>query len=138
MIAPILLVYLAFKLGDMFIRKTFVYLGEFNLVSVMFIIEILIGVIIPLVMLLSKKVIKSINLVFISSVFVIAGVVLNRINNFILAYNPPYKVESYFPSFGEISVTLGFVALLVLMYRACVMIFPVISINRESNQFNRG
>lgn len=132
MIAPVLMVYLAFKLGDMFIRKTFVYLSDFNIETVMFILEITIGVIIPLIMLLTKKVIRSINLVFTASVFIIAGVVLNRINNFIIAYNPPYKESAYFPSFGEISVTLGFVALLVLLYRAFVMIFPVISIKRES------
>jgi len=30
MIAPLLGIYLAFKIGDMFIRETFVYLGEIN------------------------------------------------------------------------------------------------------------
>ena len=33
----------------------------------------------------------------------------------------------YIPSFGEISVTIGCIALLVLIYRAVVIIFPVIS-----------
>ena len=53
---------------------------------------------------------------------------MNRFNNFVTAYNPPYAVESYFPSFGEISVTLGFVAFEILAYRLFVKIFPVISI----------
>jgi Ni/Fe-hydrogenase subunit HybB-like protein len=127
MIAPLLGTYLAFKIGDMVIRETFVYLSEFNTVSVMFTIELLFGVIIPLRMFLSPKVLKSPPLLFTASALVVFGVLLNRINNFIVAYTPPYTTGSYFPSIGEISVTVGFVAILVLAYRFIVMNFPVIS-----------
>ncbi|KAA0239151.1 MAG: Ni/Fe-hydrogenase cytochrome b subunit, partial [Chlorobiota bacterium] len=128
MIAPLLGIYLAFKIGDMFIRETFVYLNEFNTASVMFTIEMLFGVIIPLRMFLSTKVLKSPLFLFIASCLVVFGVLLNRINNFIVAYAPPYSTESYIPSFGEISLTVGFVALLVLLYRFFVINFPVISL----------
>lgn len=128
MIAPLLGIYLAFKIGDMFIRETFVYLTEFNTASVMFTIEMLFGVIIPLRMLLSTKVLKSPLFIFIASSLVVFGVLINRINNFVVAYTPPYSTDSYFPSFGEISVTLGFVAMLVLAYRFVVINFPVISL----------
>jgi Ni/Fe-hydrogenase subunit HybB-like protein len=127
MVAPILGVYLAFKIGDMVIRGTFVYLTEFNVYSVMFVIEILFGVIVPLRMFLSRAVLKSPLLLFIASSLVIFGVLLNRINNFIVAYRPPYSYGPYFPSIGEISVTVGFIAMLVLLYRIIVMNFPVIS-----------
>lgn len=128
MIAPLLGIYLAFKIGDMFIRETFVYLTEFNTASVMFTIEVLFGVIIPLRMFLSTKVLKSPLFIFIASSLVVFGVLLNRINNFVVAYTPPYSSGSYFPSYGEISVTLGFVAMLVLAYRFFVLNFPVISL----------
>lgn len=128
LVAPILGVYLAFKLGDMFIRETFVYLQEFSLVSVMWTLEVVLGIVIPLRMFLSRAVLKSPILLFIASSLVILGVAMNRINNFVVAYTPPYKFDSYFPSIGEISVTVGFIALLVLIYRVCVMIFPVISV----------
>lgn len=127
MISPLLGIYLAFKIGDMVIRETFVYLSEFNTVSVMFTIELLFGVIIPLRMFLSPKVLKSPPLLFTASALVVFGVLLNRINNFVVAYTPPYATEPYFPSIGEISVTVGFVAMLVLAYRFIVMNFPVIS-----------
>lgn len=127
-IAPLLGIYLAFKIGDMFIRETFVYLYELNTASIMFTIEVVVGIVIPLRMFLSRKVLKSPPLLFTASALVIFGVLLNRINNFIVAYKPPYSYSSYFPSFGEISVTLGFVALLVLLYRVIVMNFPVISL----------
>jgi Ni/Fe-hydrogenase subunit HybB-like protein len=128
MIAPLLGLYLAFKIGDMVIRETFVYLTEFNTASIMFTIEILFGVVIPLRMLLSPKVLKSPSLLFTAAALVVAGVLLNRINNFIVAYTPPYADYSYFPSIGEISVTVGFVAMLVLLYRFFVINFPVVSL----------
>jgi Ni/Fe-hydrogenase subunit HybB-like protein len=128
MIAPLLGIYLAFKIGDMFIRETFVYLTEFNTASVMFTIELLFGVIIPLRMFLSTKVLKSPLFLFIASALVVFGVLINRINNFVVAYTPPYSTHSYFPSIGEISVTIGFVAILVLLYRFFVINFPVISL----------
>jgi Ni/Fe-hydrogenase subunit HybB-like protein len=127
MVAPILGVYLAFKIGDMFIRETFVYLTVFNTASVMFVIEVLFGIIIPLRMFLSKEVLKSPLWLFIASSLVIFGVLLNRINNFVTAYTPPYSFGSYFPSIGEISVTVGFASLLILLYRIIVLNFPVIS-----------
>ena len=128
MIAPLLGIYLAFKIGDMFVRETFVYLSEINTASVMFTIEMLFGVIIPLRMFLSTKVLKSPLFLFIASALVVLGVLLNRINNFIVAYTPPYSKEAYNPSFGEISLTVGFVALLILLYRFIVINFPVISL----------
>ncbi|MEG8990573.1 Ni/Fe-hydrogenase cytochrome b subunit [Ignavibacteria bacterium 4148-Me] len=127
MIAPMLGIYLSFKIGDMVIRKTFVYLNEINTVSVLFAIEVVIGIIVPLRIFLSPKLTKTPLGLFIGSLLVIFGVLLNRINNFIVAYTPPYQFQSYFPSIGEIAVTLGFIALEVLLFRAFVMIFPIVS-----------
>ncbi|MCX6136921.1 MAG: Ni/Fe-hydrogenase cytochrome b subunit [Ignavibacteriales bacterium] len=132
MIAPILGIYLAFKIGDMFIRETFVYLTTFNTASVLFMIEVFVGVVLPLRMFLSRSVLKSPVMLFIAASLVVFGVLLNRINNFVVAYTPPYSFGSYFPSIGEISVTVGFVSILVLLYRAAVMIFPVISVPDKS------
>jgi Ni/Fe-hydrogenase subunit HybB-like protein len=94
----------------------------------MFVIEVLFGVIIPLRMFLSKEVLKSPLWLFIASSLVIFGVLLNRINNFVTAYTPPYSFGSYFPSIGEISVTIGFASLLILLYRIIVLNFPIISL----------
>jgi Ni/Fe-hydrogenase subunit HybB-like protein len=126
-VGPLLGIYLAAKIIDMLIRGTYVYLTEFSTESVMFSIEVLLGVAVPLKLFMSNYVRKSLEGLFIASSLVIFGVFMNRLNNFIIAYNPPYAQTSYFPSFGEISVTIGFIALEVLIYRLCVMIFPVIS-----------
>ena len=128
MVAPILGVYLAFKIGDMMIRGTFVYLYTFSTVSVMFTVELLFGVIIPLRMFLSRKIAKSSTGLLIASFLVIAGVFLNRLNNFLVAYTPPHEVHSYFPSIGEISVTIGFIAFEILLFRIGVIIFPIVGV----------
>ncbi|TSA30673.1 MAG: Ni/Fe-hydrogenase cytochrome b subunit [Ignavibacteriales bacterium] len=134
MVAPLLGIYLAFKIGDMMIRQTFVYLTTFSAASVMFTVELLFGVIIPLRMFMSRQVNKSPLGLLIASFLVIFGVFLNRLNNFLVAYTPPYEVHSYFPSIGEISVTIGFVAFEILLFRIAVMIFPIVSVPNTSAQ----
>ena len=126
-IGPLLAIYLAAKLGDMAIRETFVYLNDLSLESVMWMIEIFFGVIIPMRLFFWDKVLESPMLIFIASMLVIFGVFLNRFDNFIIAYTPLYADKPYWPSIGEISVTLGFISLEILLYRMLVMIFPVIS-----------
>ena len=128
MVAPLLGIYLSVKLIDMVIRGTYVYLTEMNTQSVMFVIEIVVGIIIPLRMLFSEKVLKSKLWLFVAASLVVVGVMLNRINCFLIAYSAPYALDSYFPSFGEISVTVGFISILVLLYRALVMFLPILSL----------
>jgi Ni/Fe-hydrogenase subunit HybB-like protein len=79
-------------------------------------------------MFLSNEVKKSPAAMAIASFLVVLGVLMNRINNFLVAYNPPYAQHSYFPSIGEISVTLGFVAIEVLLFRFFVINFPIVSV----------
>jgi Ni/Fe-hydrogenase subunit HybB-like protein len=128
MVTPLLGIYLAFKLGDLFIRETFVYLKTISVHSVMYVIELLFGVIIPLRMFMSPVVQKSPKLLFTAATLVVGGVLLNRLDTFVVAYTPPYATAPYVPSIGEISVTVGFISILVLLYRAAVIIFPVISL----------
>ncbi|UFS69426.1 Ni/Fe-hydrogenase cytochrome b subunit [Geomonas sp. RF6] len=127
-ITPLIGVYLFFKLGDMFVRKTFVYLDLSSTQSVMFLVEIALFVV-PFFLFMSDRIIKSQAGLFCSSALVICGVLVNRINNFVVAYTPPYATTPYYPSIGEISVTVGFVCLLVLIYRLIVMVFPVICVD---------
>ena len=132
MMPPLLGIFIALRLTDMVIRETYVYLTEITTASVMFSIELVVGFVLPLRLFLSKEVRKNPTYSFIAASLVIFGVFMNRFNTFVTAYTPPYATHAYFPSIGEISVTLGFIALEVLLYRAFVMIFPVISVPDES------
>lgn len=134
-IGPLLGIYLAFKVVDILIRQAFVYLMDLSLESIMFSVEMIFGIILPMRLFFSKVVRESPLGIFTASMLVIFGVALNRINNFIVAYNPPYATTSYFPSIGEISVTIGFVCLEVLLYRLIVKYFPIISIPEKAGVF---
>ena len=125
---PVILgIYLAFKVGDLLIRGSYVHLTEGSAQSTMFIIEMLFGVVIPVVMLLSARVRNSPRGLFIAALLVVLGVALNRVNVFLVSYTPPYATTSYFPAIGEFAVTIGLVAALIFLYRVIVTYFPVIS-----------
>jgi len=125
---PFLLgLYLAFKIGDMAIRGSYVHLTEGSVQSVMFVIEMVGGVVVPLVMLLSARVRNSPRWLLVASLLVVLGVALNRINVFLVAWQPLYPVKSYFPSVGEFAVTVGLVSALMILYRVLVTYFPVIT-----------
>ncbi|MBI5266584.1 MAG: Ni/Fe-hydrogenase cytochrome b subunit [candidate division Zixibacteria bacterium] len=125
---PILLaIYLGVKIGDLTIREAWPYVFDGSLKSLLFIAEILLGVVAPAVLLTIPRVRRSVAGLLISSSLVIGGVVFNRINVFLVAYQPLYPVKTYFPSIFEIMVTIGLVAALVLVYRFIVMNFPVIA-----------
>lgn len=120
-------IYLLFKVGDMLIRGTFVHLGTINTQSVSFMVELVVGVIIPWLMLMSPGVRKSRRLLFIACAMIVGGVALNRINVFLVSYNPPYSQSGYFPSIGEIAITAGLIAGIIFMYRVAVTFLPVLS-----------
>jgi len=119
------------KLGDMAVRGTYVYLLDGTHQTNSFLIETILGVIVPWLMLLSPGVRKSRTGVFIASTFIIGGVVLNRINVFIVGYTPPLSDNSYFPAPGEMLVTFGLIASLMFVYRIAVTYLPVLQKSSE-------
>jgi len=126
--------YMFLKLGDMVYRGTYVYLLEGTHQTNAFIVEILLGVMVPWVMLLFDKVRNSRRGVFIAASLIVFGVVLNRINVFIVGYKPPLSENGYFPALGEILVTLGLIATLMFIYRFVVTYLPVLQAPKEVSQ----
>ena len=57
---------------------------------------------------------------------IILGVVLNRLNFFVLAFHPPYAKKNYIPSLTECMVSIGLVAALMLVYRIAVTYLPIL------------
>jgi Ni/Fe-hydrogenase subunit HybB-like protein len=130
-IPGILRVYLASKVGDLVIRETYVHLGDGSAASVLFSLEVLLGVVTPMVMLLMPQVRQTPSPLFISAMLIVLGVALNRVNIFLVAYQPPYATRNYFPSLEEFVVTAGMIAGLMLAYRVIVTYFPVIGCPAE-------
>jgi Ni/Fe-hydrogenase subunit HybB-like protein len=116
------------KFGDMFVRGTYVYLLDGTFQTNSFLAEILFGVIIPWLMLLSNKIRSSRRGLFIASTLIVSGVVLNRLNVFIVGYISPVSKSLYFPAVGEIAVTVGLIATLMFVYRLAVTWLPVLNV----------
>lgn len=132
---PLLLgAYLGVKIIDLTIREAWPFLFDGSTESILFIIEMVFGVILPLMLFSFNRVRISVGGLLLSSSLVVFGVVLNRIDVFLVAYNPLYAGKAYFPSIIEIVVTIGLAAMLILVYRAFVMIFPIVS---QPPRFNK-
>jgi Ni/Fe-hydrogenase subunit HybB-like protein len=119
--------YAALKLGDLSARGAWVHLADGSIQARAFIVEMIFGVLIPWLMLLVPALRARRVTLFMAAFMVVAGVVLNRVNVFLVAYQPPYPAHPYFPSVGEIAITVGFISALMLAYRLTVHYFPVLT-----------
>jgi Ni/Fe-hydrogenase subunit HybB-like protein len=119
--------YMALKIGDMVVRGTYVHLLAGTAQTNAFLVEMILGVIVPWLMLLSERVRRSRRALFIACSMIVGGVLLNRVNVFVVAYTPPVSEASYFPAVGEILITVGLIATLMFIYRFLVTHLPVLS-----------
>jgi Ni/Fe-hydrogenase subunit HybB-like protein len=118
--------YMVLKLGDMVVRETYVYLLDGTAQTNAFLAEMIFGVIIPWFMLLSPKGRRSRRRLFMACAMIVGGVLLNRVNVFVVGYAPPVSESSYFPAVGEILITAGFIAALMFFYRLLVTYLPIL------------
>jgi Ni/Fe-hydrogenase subunit HybB-like protein len=122
--------YMAIKFWDLADRGAFIYLWDGSGRSIAFLAETGLGVVLPWVMLLFPGVRASRRALFTVCLFIVAGVLLNRINVFITAFTPPFANHSYYPAMGEILVTAGCAATIMFLYRIGVTYLPVLSARR--------
>ena len=124
---PILLgIYLAAKVIDMVGRNTYAYLFTASLDSFMYWMEMIIGILIPFIIFMFEKYRKNPIWLFSGAALVVLGVVINRLNVYLIGYTPLYADKPYFPALPEIAVTIGFISLIILLYRFFALNFPVI------------
>ena len=101
----------------MVIRETYVYLLAGTAQTNSFLVEIIFGVIVPWIMLLSPGCAVRAARLFTACTLIVGGVLLNRINVFVVGYRPPVSENNYFPSITEMLITVGFIAGLMFLYR---------------------
>ena len=126
-VAVLLGLYFFLKVGDITVRNAWGHIFDGTYQSNFFLLEFIVGIVVPLGMLLMKKVRQSAPLLFTAAtLYVVFGVLLNRVNVFFIAYRPKYMTEPYVPAIGEFAVTIGLVAALMICYRIIVTIFPIL------------
>lgn len=118
--------YLTVKLADLGLRGQLTELFSAGYYSRLILAEIGLGVVAPIVIFASPRLRSRTPWLFTGAALVVTGVAFNRLNVFLFAYSPLNPTATYFPSLVEIAVTVGAVALTILIYRFFALNFPVI------------
>lgn len=121
----LMLAYLVLKIVDLFYRGAAGLVFAGNLEGNMFLLEMVAGVIIPLIICFTPKLRNSKGGLATFGVLVVAGVILNRMN-VVFTGMSGYAGGSYFPSAIEWLVSIGLVAMGVLAYLFVVENFNII------------
>ena len=120
----VLAVYLLLKVGDIVgggdVAAAFTYSTQ----SMMFWIEIMVGIVLPMTLLMSPELRRSNTGLFWASLCVIGGVVLNRLNVGLIGIKVQ-SWQSYFPSWMEFAVTIGIVAAGLILFSVAARHLPV-------------
>jgi Ni/Fe-hydrogenase subunit HybB-like protein len=119
-----LAVYLVLKIEDVIGNHLWSLLFTANFETVLYWCEILFGVLTPLVMLLKPSIRYSRTGLFVASLFVVLGFVLNRMNVSVTAMVRSSGVH-YFPTWIEIAVSLMMVAIGFAAFRLAVKYLAV-------------
>ena len=117
--AVVLTIYGLLKLQDLWSRGALVHLREPSTETILFLLEITLGLLIPLPMLLFRKIREDREGLFAVAVLVITGFLLNRLNVSITGMEASSGVH-YFPRWTEVAVTLSIVGVGFLLFSLAV------------------
>ena len=106
--------------------------------ALLFLIEILLGGVVPLVMLAMPKVRETPSLLGIAAFLSMGGIIFNRINVVLFAVNLPGPIpqvasSTYVPAWVEWALPLGLVAATVLLISLGSRFLPVLSKEEGDN-----
>lgn len=121
----VMLVYLVLRVADLIYRGAAGLAFAGNLEGNMFLLEMVVGIIIPLIICFTPKLRNSNGGLVAFGVSVVAGVILNRAN-VVFTGMSGFMGGSYFPSIIEWIVSIGLVALGILVYLFIVENFNIL------------
>ena len=124
-ISFVLFRFVAFRLGDLLLRGRGPLMISEGYLSVMFWLEIALFVV-PAIMLAGSRGRARIGTLFRAALMIILGGALYRFDAYLVAFNPG-PGWSYFPSVPETVMTLGLVALEIMVFILLVKRFPILS-----------
>ncbi len=122
--------YLFLKLWQLFSGPGLALAFNGSVASDMYLLEMIIGIILPFVFLLNGNIRNRLNGIFCVNILVIMGTVLNRMNVgiFSMAQYNSVMGRDYFPSWMEIVVTMAMVAFAILGFKFCVKYLNVLKL----------
>ncbi|MEM1965645.1 MAG: Ni/Fe-hydrogenase cytochrome b subunit [Candidatus Caldarchaeum sp.] len=119
----ILLVYLVMRFADIAYGGASAYMLD-GVRALFFWGEVGLGFILPMILLAVPRVRESASSLFIASLFIIGGVVANRVNTVTTAWIVPEGVV-YFPTWAEFAITFMILAVGMLAFTLAIKLLPV-------------
>ena len=116
--------FLAFQMGDLFYRGAVDVAFTSSWFAVSFWIEVGFGLLLPFVLLLMPEVRASRKGLATASSLIIAGVLLHRLNVAVIGLRVRHW-ETYVPSIGEVTITLGITAAALFVFGWLIRILPI-------------
>ncbi|NCS88708.1 MAG: Ni/Fe-hydrogenase cytochrome b subunit [Ignavibacteria bacterium CG_4_9_14_3_um_filter_36_18] len=124
--------YLLIKIADLLGRNAALQTFTMSPQTISWWLEITIGVILPLILFLSPEIIKTRGGLLWASTLVIVGLVWNRINVAIVGVIVE-KWETYYPYWIELFITIGVVAIGLIVFKWAVENLPIYEHDKLSN-----
>ncbi len=118
-LAVVLMIYGLLKFDDLWVRGALSHLREPSTETLLFLLEITLGLLLPLLMLFLRKIREDREGLFAVAVLVITGFLLNRLNVSITGMEASSGVH-YFPRWTEVAVTLSIVGVGFLLFSLAV------------------
>jgi Ni/Fe-hydrogenase subunit HybB-like protein len=125
----VLLFYLLLKLYQLFMVSGVGLAFNGSMQANMYLLEMLIGVIIPVALLTMKSIRRNTSWIFSINLLVITGVLLNRLNVGLFSMEEYFASHglSYSPSWMEFLVSLGIISLGIFLYKMSAKHLPLFS-----------
>jgi Ni/Fe-hydrogenase subunit HybB-like protein len=135
-IVVVLLLYVVVRLVDLALRGRVGLLFSSGLYSVLFWLEIALFLV-PAFMLMSRRGRARIGNMFRAACLIVFGGALYRFDAYLVAFQPS-EGWSYFPSIPELAITIGLIALEILVFILLVKSFPILSGTHPLQTARRG
>jgi Ni/Fe-hydrogenase subunit HybB-like protein len=117
-------VYWTLKVVDLLERNAISHLFAFQYETGLYWLEMVIGVIVPILLLSRRKIRENYDGLFAGAFLMVVGFVLNRMNTTITGFET-WAGTKYFPSWMEISVTLSIVAFGFVAFALAAKYLPI-------------
>jgi Ni/Fe-hydrogenase subunit HybB-like protein len=116
-------IYFVLKMVELLVTGEFGLMFEGSVRSNLFLVEMVVGVLLPAVLFAIPKVRQSVAGLFWGALLIVGGLILNRLDVSVIGQMVP--TGSYFPHWMEFAVTIGLLASGVVAYTLITHYFPV-------------
>ena len=106
---------------ELAVTGEYIYLLKGDLASVLYIVEIMGGVVVPMLMFADPKTRNTHNGIIWAAFYAIGGLIINRINTALTFFDGAL----YLPAWSEIAVSVGLTCLGIIMFDAAVRFLPL-------------